>query len=184
MPFENLLNISAKKDWVDYLSALLTPTVAIFGLYIAYRQRSTEEARLRHELFERRYKQFAAVKDFYYSIVSHGDIQTGKESILFSEIVGMRFIFNREIEDHVIKEIINIASKRHFFILKLEPMPVGEERSRLAGVLDDLDQELHNNFFIFEDITLKYMQLQQPSMLQKLRQYLPVFYEKIKKAAD
>jgi hypothetical protein len=42
MPFENLLNISVKKDWVDYLSALLTPTVAVVGLYIWWRVKSVD----------------------------------------------------------------------------------------------------------------------------------------------
>jgi hypothetical protein len=51
MPFENLLNISVKKDWVDYLSALLMP---IGMMYIAYMQWLTEEARRRHELLDKR----------------------------------------------------------------------------------------------------------------------------------
>jgi hypothetical protein len=68
MPFENLLNISVKKDCVDYLAALLTPTIAVAGLYIAFNQRRIEEARLRHELFEKRYRQFDAVIKFISSV--------------------------------------------------------------------------------------------------------------------
>lgn len=68
--FDNLLHISVQKDWVDYFSALLTPMVAVFGICIAYRQWRTDEAKLRHELFERRYKQFDAVINFVYAVRS------------------------------------------------------------------------------------------------------------------
>jgi hypothetical protein len=71
MPFENLLNISVKKDWVDYLSALLTPTVAIFGLYIGYRQWRTDEVKLRHELFDKQHRRFKAIRGKHHSSKSH-----------------------------------------------------------------------------------------------------------------
>ena len=43
------------KDWIDVLSALLTPIVAIIAVYIAYRQWKTAEAKRRQDLFEMRY---------------------------------------------------------------------------------------------------------------------------------
>lgn len=43
------------KDWIDVLSALLTPIVTIIAVYIAYRQWKTAEAKRRQDLFEMRY---------------------------------------------------------------------------------------------------------------------------------
>jgi hypothetical protein len=33
--------MATEKDWIDILQALMTPTVAIFGSYIAYQQWQT-----------------------------------------------------------------------------------------------------------------------------------------------
>jgi len=40
------------KDWVEYLSALLTPTIAILGSIIGFQLWRTNSKRLKHELFE------------------------------------------------------------------------------------------------------------------------------------
>jgi len=51
------------KDWVDYLAALLTPTIAILGVYFARQQWKTNRRRLKNELFDRRYEYFIAVRN-------------------------------------------------------------------------------------------------------------------------
>ncbi len=60
------------KDWVDYLSALLVPTIAILGSIIAFQQWRTNTKRLKHELFDRRYEQFTVVLEFLGSIMTSG----------------------------------------------------------------------------------------------------------------
>lgn len=47
--------IENTKDWVDYMSALLTPVIAIFGCFIAYRQWRTSEKERKQYLFDKRY---------------------------------------------------------------------------------------------------------------------------------
>lgn len=42
-------------SWIQIFKALLTPVVAILGVYIAYQQWRTNRTRLKHELFDRRY---------------------------------------------------------------------------------------------------------------------------------
>lgn len=44
------------KDIINILSALLTPTIAILGLYIAYQQWKSNESKRRQELFDLRYE--------------------------------------------------------------------------------------------------------------------------------
>jgi len=43
-----------EKDWVDILTALLTPTVAILGVTIAYQQWRLNSKKFKHELYDRR----------------------------------------------------------------------------------------------------------------------------------
>jgi hypothetical protein len=193
MPFENLLNlnisvqkaldISVKKDWVDYLSALLMPTVAVFGICIAYRQWRTEETRLRHELFERRYKQFDAVRNFVGDVLEceKNGISTSKSIIFILEIKGMEFIFDQEIKNYVDNDIYKLAGKIRGVACELNKMPAtkSEEYSNLLEKDSELLQKILENLRVFEDKALKYMQLQQPSVFKKLRQHLAALWEKI-----
>ncbi|MCW5206997.1 hypothetical protein VU08_08760 [Desulfobulbus sp. F5] len=194
MPFENLLNISVKKDWVDYLSAMLTamltPTVAIFGLYIGYRQWRTEEAKLRHELFEKRYKQFDAVVKFAFSTMSQS-IKADEEyptyeagDKLWFEIAGMRFIFNLEIEQYVRTHIIEPYEEIDLLRSNYNRMALAEEHQNNAASQRTIKKNLLKNLQTFQEKTLEYMQLQQPSVFKRLRQHLAALWEKIQKAAE
>lgn len=179
MPFENLLNISVKKDWVDYLSAMLTPTVAIFGLYIGYRQWRTEEAKLRHELFEKRYKQFDAVVKFVNSIVIGSGMTDDGLMKFLSEIEGMNFIFEEEIDQFVDKYIFKL-----YMELRNSEPPIVSPFDEKPDWGRNHRTELGRNLQIFKEKTLKYMQLQQPSLLKKLWQHLAALWEKIQNAAE
>ncbi len=179
MPFENLLNISVKKDWVDYLSALLTPTVALFGLYIGYRQWRTEEAKLRHELFERRYKQFDAVVKFLNSILYKDNMTNDGLMRFLSETEGMNFIFDEEIDQFV----DNYIFKLYMELRNSEP-PLISPFDEKIDLGNNRRTELGRNLLIFKEKTLKYMQLEQPSLSKKLWRHLAALWEKIQKAAE
>jgi len=58
-------------DWVDFLSALLTPVNAIMLLHIAYQQYrinkqrlQLDERRFKHEVYERRLAVFRGLMEF------------------------------------------------------------------------------------------------------------------------
>jgi len=64
MPCEQLIQAAhAGKGWVDILSALLVPTIAIFGSLIGFQQWRTNTKRLKHELFDRRYEPLSTIID-------------------------------------------------------------------------------------------------------------------------
>ncbi|MCI5158251.1 MAG: hypothetical protein D3906_07370 [Candidatus Electrothrix sp. AUS1_2] len=180
MPFENLLNISIKKDWIDYLSALLTPTVAIASLYIAVNANRREEARLRHELFERRYRQFKAVGNFVRSITIHNEMTKEDEILFLSEIAEMRFIFDEETADYVRENIWHLAAEIHALYETYNDKSPEEERNRNLEGQMELRGTLRNNLNFFENKTLKYMRLQQPGILKQLQLSITAFNESIK----
>jgi hypothetical protein len=161
-----------------YLSAMLTPTIAVVGLYIAFNQKRIEESRLRHELFERRYRLFDTVMKFISSVIVSGNMIYDDEMKFVSDILGVRFIFDEEIEEIISNKILKSA--REIQVLNETAPQVENAGERKI----ELKKHLMKQRDIFQEKTLKYMYLQQPSTLQKIRQYLPVLYEKMKKAAD
>ena len=50
--------------WTAYLTALLTPTIAGFGIYIAIQQWLTARRKLKFDLFDRRFAVYDAVRCF------------------------------------------------------------------------------------------------------------------------
>lgn len=92
----------AQQSWVDLLSALLTPTIAVAVMLIAYLQWRTNYIRLKHELFDRRYEIFNVAVKFVLE-TSVDEIYRGRELINFLEgTSGAAFIFNSELGDLLI----------------------------------------------------------------------------------
>lgn len=68
-----ILNIGQTnpKNWVDILSALLTPTIAIFAGVIAYQQWQTQEKQRKQDLFEKRYDNlYKKTIDIHYEMMN------------------------------------------------------------------------------------------------------------------
>lgn len=116
------------RDWVDLLTALLTPTIVLFGSLIAFLQWRTNRNRLKHELFDRRYKQYEAVRDYLGSMLTSGRVENNL--VLLSQTRGMEFLFDEDICKFV-REIQLTASL--FAALNDELSSTsGENRKRIA----------------------------------------------------
>ena len=70
MKFDNPLRVMIESmppnsnNWIDILSALLTPLIALIAVYVAYQQHKINKIRLQHELYERRLRVYKAVQTF------------------------------------------------------------------------------------------------------------------------
>ena len=68
--------------WTQYLAALSTPTVAVFGSIIAYRQWRTAQNKLKLDLFEKRFAVYNSARSVLSTITTSGKI-TNEESYKF-----------------------------------------------------------------------------------------------------
>jgi predicted cation transporter len=100
---EEVLNIAIKSlpetavTWIDVLSALLTPAVALIAIYIAYQQHKINEQRLRHETYERRLKVYKSVQK-HLSVILRDGKTTFQECIEFySEASEAAFLFDSSV---------------------------------------------------------------------------------------
>ena len=148
------------KDWVDYLSALLVPTIAIFGSIIAWQQWCTNSKRLRHELFDRRYEQFTVVRDFLGSIMASGKSKPVEQFKYLAGTRGVRFIFDKEIAEYIDERIWRLAIDLECLDSELEGVPVGEERSTNVKRQSEIKKQLHKELNSLEEKFAKYLQLQ------------------------
>ena len=148
------------KDWVDYLSALLVPTIAFVGVSIAILQWRTNSNRLKHELFDRRYEQYIVVRDFLGSIKASGKSKLEEQYKYTIGISGMRFLFDKEIAEYVHKNVWQAACDFECLVSELEELPVGEERTKHISKKREISDKLSTELDNLEETFAKYLQLQ------------------------
>ncbi len=64
------------KELIEIFSGLLTPTIAIIAVYIAYQQLKTNRYRVRLNLYDKRFKVFRGLMDLLAHIMREGNVIT------------------------------------------------------------------------------------------------------------
>ena len=88
----------ANKDWVDILSALLTPTIAIVAVVIGFLQWHLHRAKLRYELFDKRYAVFDEIKTFLKLNIQNPCLSDTQCLEFLHETKGAGFLFSEDTE--------------------------------------------------------------------------------------
>jgi peptidoglycan hydrolase CwlO-like protein len=96
-------------DITSTFQALLTPTIAVAAVYIAWQQWRTNYNKLRYDLFDKRYSVYEAASDFISSILRHGKMSEEAESTFLSGIKGSRFLFSKEVAEYFHKALYSDA---------------------------------------------------------------------------
>lgn len=146
-------------DWVDNLSALLTPTIAIAAVAIGLLQWRTNQHRLKHELFDRRYEQFEAVRDFLASIMGSGRAVDDKQTEFLFKTRGLRFIYDQKLADYINENIWKPALDLACLQSELEGVSIGEERTRNVRKQSEIKKSLYREFKNLDKLFSKYLQL-------------------------
>ncbi len=92
---------ACEKDWIDILSALLTPTIAIFALGIAGFQLWLANTKLKHELFERRYSVYDAIQKFIGETLSKGNSTEEMQREFLNKTNSAKFLFGSKYADFI-----------------------------------------------------------------------------------
>lgn len=92
-----------KKDWIDVLSALLVPTIAIVGTVIAFLQWRTAHQRRKDDLFDRRYAFYKKTEGIYLEMNNPENMAHCKyEDFDFSPLASEAcFLFGLKVARHV-----------------------------------------------------------------------------------
>lgn len=148
---------SNTKDWIDICSALLTPTVAIFGCLIAYRQWKTSEKQRKQDLFDKRYENlFNPILDCIKEInIINNSKLSSKTKLKKIETVTQKF------------------GKKYFQYRFLISQQDDEKLSKeYQGILDAIQNVEHNNI---DDVVLFLLVFKHFSEIEKtLSKYLRI----------
>lgn len=114
--------------WTAYFSALLTPIVAVFGIYIATQQWRTARNKLKLDLFDKRLAVYEATRSFLASIITSGKITQENEMLFLAGTRGAKWLFGNEIEQYIDKQLWNQSNKLICLQSTFDSLPSPEER--------------------------------------------------------
>ena len=110
-------------------------------------------------MFDRRYEQFTAIKDFLGSIMRTGKSKPDEQLKYLTRTRGLRFIFDKKISDYVNTEIWHLAIDLECLQDELEGVPRGEERTINVKKQSEIKKKLRDRFELLEEKFSKYLQL-------------------------
>ncbi len=89
-----------EKDWIDILSALLVPSIAIAGTIIAIMQWRTNELKRKQDLFDKRYDFYQRLRKVY--LAHHGTNPSQFHELTLEPYVEeSSFLFGADIPQHI-----------------------------------------------------------------------------------
>ena len=92
---------------VDFVAALLTPTIAIIAVFIAYQQWALGKAKHRQDLFDRRYEFYQIIRDFITKTCADGKVQPGADIQFNHDTADSVFLFGEDICEYVREIYVN-----------------------------------------------------------------------------
>ena len=140
---ELVLLLSKPKDILDIVAILSVPIIAIVALVFAGLQWFTNQKRLKHELFDRRYAQFEAVKTFLGSLLS-GRMDDDVRDAFILATKGIRFTYSKEISEYVDKKVWGMGVYLNAFDEERKDSPSiaekhGEHMKQIRKELDNVE---------------------------------------------
>jgi len=138
--------VSEDTTVVQLFAALLTPTIAIFGGYVAWQQWQVNRANLKERLFERRMAIFKEAQGFL-TEVNLNQSYTGESLLKFTDACQRaRLLFGQPVQDYLFA-IRAHAIKMRRYQNERDGVPIGPEQSDL------LDKEEDEQKWLSEQIT-------------------------------
>lgn len=144
---------------VKILSGLLTPTIAIIAVYIAYQQYRINRNKLKLELYEKRYTMYLLIKDHVYKwcLWENVEIEDIREFNVRSN--ECKFLFDSDINDLISKIQQNSSELTALksMLSKGIMIPKSEKREDVEKQQNSLFIWFNELYFNIEEHFVKYL---------------------------
>lgn len=150
--------VNFPKDWIDVLSALLTPTIALAGIGLSWLQWKLSRERYKHELFDKRWTIFLAIRDYMGEARTKRKVSEESNIAFLTATRGCRFLFNDEI-DALVDETYGKVLRLNLLREDLGSESRGLNRKRHLECLSELNDWLESEIKNLEKRFEKFLQL-------------------------
>jgi len=149
----------AEVHWRGYLSALLTPAVAGFAVYVAKSQWTTTRNRLRFDLFEKRFAVYQGARHFVGSVLANGTARHEELVKYLHATHAAKWIVSQDIHDYFESELYNPALELERIDSEIDNLRTGEERTRTVEQRKNLRIHFHKQLDQLDTRFSPYLQL-------------------------
>jgi hypothetical protein len=118
-------------EWVQWLQALAVPTIAAVGAVLAWQQVKIAQTKLRHDLFDRRFKVFEAARLFLARVMASGKMSVPAFNEYTAGVIDAQFLLSKQVHAYLF-EIRRRASVMQALNDTLEPLPPGAKKTKLV----------------------------------------------------
>jgi hypothetical protein len=124
---------------MDWSSALLTPVIAAFAVWITWRQWRTDDLRLKHEQFERRYAVYEQLAGFMASVLQLGKCPPEGPELLLRQTRQSYFLFDDETKAFITEVYKHAARIETLEMVRPTLGPGPELNKNVAGRREEMD---------------------------------------------
>ena len=96
-------------DFPTVFAALLTPTVAVLGIFIAYRQWRLAQNKFKLDLFDRRFAVFVAARNFISQILTTGEVSDLELTKFLFSTREAKWLLSSDLAEYLDKELYEKA---------------------------------------------------------------------------
>lgn len=145
----------SQQTWLPYLSALLTPVVALLGIWIARSQWKTARMKLKLDLFDKRMVVYEAVRHAIGQIMVHGKTSAEVESAYLIGVTGAKWLFDKEMDKYLNEKLWRLISRLHTVQFEQIGAPAEERRQAVekqCKVMEEMSihwQSIDSKFYPF-----------------------------------
>ncbi len=146
--------------WTTYLAALLTPTVAVLGSFIAYQQWRLAQNKLKLDLFDRRFSVYEAARTLLSSIMKSGKAKDEEVSKFMVSTREAKWLLNDSVAEYLENHLHHKAINLQTLAAELEGVPVGEERTKNVHAQSEIKKWFMAQYKILDEKFAPFLQLQ------------------------
>jgi len=146
--------------WTSYLSALLTPIVAVLGSFIAYRQWRLAQNKLKFDLFDRRLSIHKAASEFLVSIATSGTIKNEEFYKFMASTSETKWLINESVARYFTEDIFDKVLDFQRIEAELVGMPACETRTIAVNAKVEIRKWLLAQHKVLDEKFSEYLQLQ------------------------
>lgn len=143
-----VIPINIQRDWLDWLSAALVPSIGLLAAWIALRQNHTDRNRLRLELLERRLAIYDVLERAGIEVGGFAQVLPDTMKLIFQIVPQSRFLFSNKISTFCMR-ILEDCDNLNFYYKQQNENPNGANAKAFIdlhkGMLDKLKLELDPN---------------------------------------
>lgn len=136
---------------VNVLSALLTPTIAVLGSVIAYRQWLTARRKLMLDLFDRRFAIYDAARNLLAVVASKGTAEKDEVLRFVAGTRGARWLLSDSIAQYIDKGLLRSITELKALQLAAEKWAPGESDATNTARRTELVEWFHEQFEVLDN---------------------------------